>query len=120
MSRMNARILVADDDPKQARLVRLYLEREGHSVLTAGDGRVALELFRSRQPDLLVLDVMMPRVDGLDVCRIVRAESTVPILLVTARSTEDDILLGLDIGADDYVTKPFSPRELTARIRGRT
>jgi DNA-binding response OmpR family regulator len=114
---VSARILVADDDPKHAHLVRLYLEREGHSVLTVSDGRVALDQFRSRQPDLLVLDVMMPRVDGLDVCRIVRAESSVPILLVTARSTEDDMLLGLDIGADDYLTKPVSPRELTARVR---
>ncbi|HLL69216.1 MAG TPA: response regulator transcription factor [Micromonosporaceae bacterium] len=114
---MAARILVAEDDPKQAHLVRLYLEREGHSVLTVADGRAALEQARSRRPDLVVLDVMMPGVDGLDVCRILRTESKVPILLLTARSTEDDVLLGLDIGADDYVTKPYSPRELTARIR---
>jgi DNA-binding response OmpR family regulator len=114
---MAARILVAEDDPKQANLIRVYLERDGHSVLVVGDGRRALEQSRARRPDLLVLDVMMPAVDGLDVCRILRADSDVPILLLTARSTEDDKLLGLDIGADDYVTKPFSPRELAARVR---
>jgi DNA-binding response OmpR family regulator len=114
---MSARILVAEDDPKQANLVRVYLEREGHSVLVVGDGRAALEQVRSRRPDLVVLDVMMPVVDGLDVCRILRAESNLPILLLTARTTEDDVLLGLDIGADDYLTKPYSPRELAARVR---
>ena len=114
---MTARILVADDDPKHAQLVRLYLEREGHQVLTVGDGRAALDLARSRRPDLIVLDIMMPLVDGLDVCRILRAESNVAILLVTARSSENDMLLGLDIGADDYLAKPVSPRELTARVR---
>ncbi len=114
---MAARILVAEDDPKQASLVRRYLEREGHAVVTVGDGRAALDEARRRRPDLLVLDVMMPRVDGLDVCRILRAESDVPIILLTARSTEDDLLLGLDLGADDYVTKPYSPRELVARVR---
>jgi DNA-binding response OmpR family regulator len=112
-----SRILVAEDDPKQARLIQLYLEREGHSVVTVGDGRAALEHARARKPDLLVLDVMMPKVDGLDVCRILRADSKVPILVLTARSTEDDLLLGLDLGADDYITKPYSPRELTARVR---
>lgn len=107
---MAGRILVAEDDPKQANLVRLYLEREGHSVRVVGDGRAALDEYRSRRPDLVILDVMMPVVDGLDVCRIMRAESDVPLLLLTARTTEEDILLGLDIGADDYVTKPYSPR----------
>ncbi|MFC7535191.1 response regulator transcription factor [Actinoplanes sp. GCM10030250] len=114
---VTARILVADDDPKHAQLIRLYLEREGHQVLTVGDGRAALEQARSRKPDLVVLDVMMPLVDGLDVCRILRAESDVAIVMVTARSAENDMLLGLDIGADDYLSKPVSPRELTARIR---
>ncbi|GIF20531.1 DNA-binding response OmpR family regulator [Actinoplanes tereljensis] len=114
---MTARILVADDDPKHAQLIRLYLEREGHQVLTVGDGRAALEQARARKPDLIVLDIMMPLVDGLDVCRILRAESNVAILLVTARSSENDMLLGLDIGADDYLAKPVSPRELTARVR---
>jgi DNA-binding response OmpR family regulator len=114
---VTARILVADEDPKHAQLIRLYLEREGHQVLTVGDGRAALEQARARRPDLIVLDVMMPIVDGLDVCRILRAESNVAILLVTARSSENDMLLGLDIGADDYLSKPVSPRELTARVR---
>lgn len=114
---MAGRILVAEDDPKQANLVRLYLEREGHSVRLVGDGRAALDEYRSRRPDLVILDVMMPVVDGLDVCRIMRAESDVPLLLLTARTTEEDILLGLDIGADDYITKPYSPRELVARVR---
>ncbi|HEY3505401.1 MAG TPA: response regulator transcription factor [Actinocatenispora sp.] len=114
---MAARVLVAEDDPKQARLIRLYLEREGHAVAVVGDGRAALDRARGQRPDLVVLDVMMPVVDGLDVCRILRAESDVPILLLTARSTEDDLLLGLDLGADDYLTKPYSPRELAARVR---
>ena len=114
---VTARILVADDDPKHAQLIRLYLEREGHQVLTVGDGRAALEQARARRPDLILLDVMMPLVDGLDVCRILRAESDVAILLVTARSSENDMLLGLDISADDYLAKPVSPRELTARVR---
>jgi len=114
---MSARILVAEDDPKQANLVRVYLEREGHSVLVVGDGRAALEQCRSRRPDLVILDVMMPLMDGLDVCRVVRHESDVPIIMLTARSTEDDLLLGLDLGADDYLTKPYNPRELVARVR---
>ena len=114
---MSARILLAEDDPKQSYLIRTYLEREGHCVLVTDNGRSALELARSRQPDLVVLDVMMPEVDGLDVCRVLRAESPVPILLLTARSTEADMLLGLDLGADDYITKPYSPKELTARVR---
>ena len=114
---MTARILIADDDPKHARLIRLYLEREGHQVLTVGDGRAALEQARARRPDVVILDIMMPLVDGLDVCRILRASSDVAILLVTARSSENDMLLGLDIGADDYLSKPVSPRELTARVR---
>ncbi|MFG2044022.1 response regulator transcription factor [Dactylosporangium sp. NPDC048998] len=114
---MSARVLVAEDDPKQARLVRVYLERDGHDVLAVGDGRSAIEQYRARRPDLVVLDVMMPNVDGLDVCRILRAESAVPILMLTARSTENDQLLGLDLGADDYLTKPYSPRVLAARVR---
>ncbi len=114
---MSGRILVAEDDPKQADLIRRYLEREGHAVVVVHDGRSALEEARRREPDLVLLDVMMPRVDGLDVCRILRYESDVPIIMLTARSTEDDMLLGLDLGADDYIAKPYSPRELVARIR---
>jgi DNA-binding response OmpR family regulator len=86
-------------------------------VLVTHDGRTALEEIRARQPDLVILDVMMPLMDGLDVCRVVRHESDVPIIMLTARSTEEDLLLGLDLGADDYITKPYSPRELAARVR---
>ena len=110
--------MVAEDDAKQAELVRRYLEHEGHMVTVVGDGRAALDGVRRAEPDLLVLDVMMPRADGLDVVRILRAECReVPVLILTARSAEDDLLLGLDLGADDYMTKPFSPRELMARVR---
>lgn len=112
-----SRVLVAEDDPKQARLIRLYLEQEGHSVLLVGDGRSALVEAREHAPDLVVLDLMMPGLDGLQVCRTLRAESPVPILMLTARSTEEDQLRGLDFGADDYLTKPYSPRVLAARVR---
>jgi DNA-binding response OmpR family regulator len=114
---VNGKILIAEDDTKQAELIRLYLEREGYAVLVTHDGRTALEEIRARQPDLVILDVMMPHMDGLDVCRVVRHESDVPIIMLTARSTEEDLLLGLDLGADDYITKPYSPRELAARVR---
>lgn len=115
---MCAHILVAEDDEKQAEVVRLYLQEEGHTVVVAGDGRSALDEARRQHPDLVVLDVMMPGgVDGLEVCRVLRRESDVPVLMLTARSTEDDLLLGLDLGADDYMTKPYSPRELMARVR---
>ncbi|MFI5801978.1 response regulator transcription factor [Streptomyces sp. NPDC051561] len=115
---MCAHVIIAEDDEKQAELLRRYLEREGHAVTAVSDGLAALEAVRQKEPDLLVLDVMMPRADGLDVVRILRAEQReVPVLMLTARSTEDDLLLGLDLGADDYVTKPYSPRELMARIR---
>jgi DNA-binding response OmpR family regulator len=114
---VSAHILVAEDDPKQAELVRRYLEHDGHSVVVVPDGRAAIDEARRRHPDLVLLDVMMPRVDGLDVCRVLRAESDVPIVLLTARSAEDDVLLGFDLGADDYITKPFSPRQMVARVR---
>ncbi|MFF7946259.1 response regulator transcription factor [Streptomyces griseorubiginosus] len=114
---MCAYVVLADDDAKQADLIRLYLEREGHSVEVVHDGRAALEQIRRRMPDLVVLDWMMPRVDGLDVCRVLRRESDVPVLMLTARAEEDDLLLALDLGADDYMTKPCSPRELVARVR---
>lgn len=114
---MPARILVAEDDLKQAELIRRYLEREGHLTVVVHDGRAAIDEARRRSPDLLVLDVMMPKVDGLDVCRVLRADGEVPIIMLTARSTEDDLLLGLDLGADDYLTKPYNPRELVARVR---
>ncbi|SEL42627.1 response regulator transcription factor [Nonomuraea pusilla] len=114
---MGAYVLVAEDDPKQAELLRRYLEREGYEARVVHDGRSAIDEARQGDPDLVLLDVMMPKVDGLDVCRVLRAESDLPILMLTARSTEDDLLLGLDLGADDYVTKPYSPRELMARVR---
>ena len=114
---MPAHILVAEDDAKQAELVRRYLEHDHHTVTVVGDGRSAIDEARRLRPDLLVLDIMLPVVDGLDVARVLRSESELPILMLTARSTEDDLLLGLDLGADDYMTKPFSPRELAARVR---
>jgi len=114
---MNRTILVVDDDKKIVDLVTLYLKRDGYSVLTAYDGQEALDTARRKQPDLIVLDLLLPELDGTDVCRLLRAESHVPIIMLTARSTDDDKLLGLDIGADDYLTKPFNPRELVARIR---
>ena len=114
---MSRKILVVDDDRKTVDLLRLYLEKDGYHVLVAHDGRQALDITRQRRPDLIVLDLMLPNVDGLDVCRILRAESDTPIIMLTARTTEDDKLLGLDLGADDYITKPFSPREVVARVR---
>ncbi len=111
------RVLVVDDDVKTVELVKLYLNRDGYRVLTAYDGNEALKLARENQPDLIVLDLMLPGISGLDICRILRQESDVPIIMLTALTTDDDRLKGLDIGADDYVTKPFSPRELAARVR---
>src|SRR5215470_4136231 len=114
---MSRKILVVDDDRKTVDLLKLYLEKDGYQVLVAHDGRQALELARQKRPDLVLLDLMLPNVEGLDVCRILRAEARTPIIMLTARTTEDDKLLGLDLGADDYITKPFSPRELLARVR---
>ncbi|MFD5389264.1 response regulator transcription factor [Streptomyces sp. NPDC127074] len=114
---MDAHVVVAEDNVTQAEILSQYLRAEGYRVRVVHDGRSAIEAVRQHRPDLLVLDVMMPKVDGLDVVRILRGESDVPVLMLTARSTEDDLLLGLDLGADDYVTKPYSPRELMARIR---
>lgn len=111
------RILIVEDEPKTAAAVRLYLEHGGFVVMEARDGVEGLRMAREERPDLLVLDGMLPGVDGLALCRAVRAESDVPILFLTARTTEEDKLRGLGLGADDYVTKPFSPRELVARIR---
>ncbi len=111
------RVLVVDDDAKTVELVKLYLNRDGYRVLTAYDGIEALRLARESHPDLIVLDLMLPGIDGLEVCRTLRAESDVPIIMLTARTTEQDRLTGLDLGADDYVTKPFSPKELAARVR---
>ena len=110
-------VLVVDDDANVVELTRLYLERDGYRVVSASDGADGLALAREEQPSLVVLDVMLPRVNGLEVCRTLRQESSVPIIMLTARVEEEDRLAGLDLGADDYVTKPFSPRELAARVR---
>jgi DNA-binding response OmpR family regulator len=111
------RVLVVDDDIKTVELVKLYLNRDGYRVLTAYDGIKALRLAREGHPDLIVLDLMLPGIDGLEVCRTIREESDVPIIMLTARTTDQDKLTGLGLGSDDYVTKPFSPRELAARVR---
>jgi two-component system alkaline phosphatase synthesis response regulator PhoP len=111
------RVLVVDDDVKTVELVKLYLSRDGYSVMTAYDGTEALRLSRQSHPDLIVLDLMLPGTDGLEVCRSIRSESDVPIIMLTARTTDEDKLTGLNLGADDYVSKPFSPRELAARVR---
>ena len=111
------RILVVDDDVKIVELVKLYLNRDGYRVLTAYDGIEALRLAREAHPNLIVLDIMLPGMDGLEICRILRDESDVPIIMLTARVTDQDKLIGLELGADDYVIKPFSPRELAARVR---
>ena len=111
------RVLVVDDDENIVQLVKMYLERDGYQVWCSFDGASAIAEFRRTRPDVIVLDLMPPGVSGLDVCREVRRETTTPIIMLTARTTEADKLTGLDLGADDYVTKPFSPRELLARIR---
>ncbi len=110
-------VLVVDDEPTLVATLKYNLEREGYHVLTASDGENAIALARAARPDLMVLDLMLPVVDGLDVCRILRREMSLPILMLTARAGEVDKVVGLEIGADDYVTKPFSTRELLARVR---
>src|SRR6478672_410499 len=110
-------ILVVDDEPKIATLARDYLEHAGFAVVTAGDGPAALTTVRQRRPDLVVLDLGLPQLDGLDVTREIRRTSSLPIVMLTARDDELDKLLGLELGADDYLTKPFSPRELVARVK---
>jgi DNA-binding response OmpR family regulator len=112
-----ARVLVVDDEPRIVQLVRDYLERAGFAVSTARDGREALMRARQDRPDLIVLDLGLPELDGLEVTRQLRRDSGVPIIMLTARDEETDKVVGLELGADDYVTKPFSPRELTARVR---
>ena len=114
---MKETILVVDDEPKILQLARDYLVDNGFKVLTSGDGVQALAIARQEKPDLIVLDLMLPGMDGLDVCRAIRKESDVPIIMLTARAEEADQLIGLELGADDYITKPFSPRTLVARVR---
>jgi two-component system alkaline phosphatase synthesis response regulator PhoP len=112
-----ATILLVDDEPRIAEIAKDYLQHAGFSVITAGDGRRALELARAQSPSLIVLDLNLPRMDGFDVARTVRRETSVPIIMLTARVDESDRIAGLEIGADDYITKPFSPRELVARVK---
>ena len=114
---MPSKILIVEDDPNAAELARLYLSHDGHEVLTARDGSAGLRLALDEAPDLIVLDLMLPGLDGVSLCRRVRERSEVPILMLTARVAEADTVRGLEAGADDYVTKPFSPRELAARVR---
>jgi len=114
---MTHRILVVDDEVQIVRVLRGYLEKAGFAVLTANDGREGLRLARQERPDLVILDLMLPGMDGLDVCRALRKDSELPIIMLTARVEETDRLIGLELGADDYVTKPFSPREVVARVR---
>ncbi len=110
-------ILVVDDEPRIAGIVKDYLERAGYRVALATNGADALSIARARRPDLIVLDLGLPRMDGLDVTRALRTQSNVPIIMLTARVEESDKLIGLELGADDYITKPFSPKELVARVR---
>lgn len=110
-------ILVVDDDHKTVEIIKLYLINEGYRVFSAYDGQTALSLVREQHPDLMILDVMLPEVNGFHVCQSIQDEYDVPIIMVTARTTEEDKLIGLELGADDYVTKPFSPRELVARVK---
>ena len=114
---MPKKILLVDDEPQILEICRDYLKKSGYDVVTASDGVQGLSIARREKPDLIVLDLMLPEMDGLDVCRAIRRESDVPIIMLTARVEEIDKLIGLEIGADDYMTKPFSPRELVARVR---
>lgn len=114
---MGKKILVVDDERKIVQLVKAYLEQAGFAVVTAYDGQQALTVFRHEHPSLVILDLMLPGIDGLDVARTMRRESNVPIIMLTARIEEADRLIGLELGADDYITKPFSPREVVARVR---
>ena len=110
-------ILVVDDEPKIVQIARDYLQHSGFAVLTASDGKEALITFRAHQPDLIVLDLGLPELDGLDVTRAIRKDSSTPIIMLTARGEETDKLIGLELGSDDYIVKPFSPKELVARVR---
>jgi DNA-binding response OmpR family regulator len=111
-----AKILVVDDEPNIREVVGLYLGRDGHDVVSATDGEEALEVFSESEPDLVVLDLMLPKISGLEVCRRMREDRRVPLIMLTARSEEEERIEGLSLGADDYVVKPFSPRELAARV----
>ena len=110
------KILLVEDEPKVCELIKAYLVKDGDDVVIAGDGKTAVEKAQTYQPDLILLDLNLPELDGLEVCRQIRKQSNVPIIMLTARDEEVDKVVGLEIGADDYVTKPFSPRELSARV----
>ena len=114
---MSPKILIADDEPNIIKLLRLYLRNEGYDVVAAADGRQALERFGQETPDLVLLDLMMPQLSGLEVCTEIRKRSDVPVIMLTARSEDIDKIIGLEIGADDYITKPFNPREVIARVK---
>ncbi|HVB62490.1 MAG TPA: response regulator transcription factor [Ktedonobacteraceae bacterium] len=114
---MAAKILIIEDETNIAQLIRLYLEQAGYSVLTAGDGVAGLELHAREHPDLVILDLMLPALDGMEVCRRIRAWASTPILILTARNAEEDRIAGLELGADDYLVKPFSPREVVSRVK---
>lgn len=114
---MSAKILVVDDEAKIVKLVQAYLQQAGYTVVTAEDGQTALAQARREKPDLVILDLMLPGIDGLDVARVLRREGNTPIIMLTARVDDTDRIIGLELGADDYVTKPFNPRELVARVR---
>ncbi|TXK06076.1 response regulator transcription factor [Microbacterium mitrae] len=116
---MTSRILVVDDDTALAEMIGIVLRTEGFQTVFCADGAEAVEAFRSSRPDLILLDVMLPGIDGIEVCRRVRAESGVPIIMLTARADTSDVVVGLEAGADDYIVKPFNPKELVARIRTR-
>ena len=111
------KILVVDDEKKIVEIIQAYLEREGYQVISAGDGKTALSLAHSQHPDLIILDLMLPEISGWDVCRMIRKESDVPVIMLTARDEVTDKIVGLEMGADDYVTKPFDPKELVSRVR---
>lgn len=117
MVAMSRKILVVDDEPQIVRVLKAYLEKAGYQVVTALDGPGTLAAFQREKPDFMILDLNLPGMDGLDICRAVRRESNIPILMLTARVEEADRLIGLELGADDYVVKPFSPREVVARVR---
>lgn len=114
---MAAKILIIEDESNIAQLIRLYLEQAGYNVLTAGDGVAGLELHAREHPDLVILDLMLPALDGMEVCRRIRAWAATPILMLTARNAEEDRIAGLELGADDYLVKPFSPREVVSRVK---
>nr|WP_246594088.1 response regulator transcription factor [Evansella tamaricis] len=117
MSVKQLKVLIADDDPNVCEILSLYLKENQHDVVEANNGQQAISLFDSENPDIILLDIMMPDMDGFEVCKEIRKKSTIPIIMLTAKDEEFDRILGLEIGADDYVTKPFSPREVMARMK---